>query len=255
MHGPIGLRGPVYIESCGVIVCRGDVYRVDAAMREMVDPWPAGQQLGGEVELRRLHYEGWGLHPRETVELCRGVMSRPGAEVSLVYAHRGHRCQWKTPLLQSLLAMLGPGVRVHGLQVEQDHLPLDLVLLGVATLAGCERCMIVKDNAIRVGAAEVVAASTTQYLVLSRESGSWAIERIVMAEEGPAYPSPLPELSLDEFLANEERGLDSLSLTSRTAAGCLGVMELVRVGRKEGVLDANAGWVASNCERGGVGNA
>jgi hypothetical protein len=262
MHGNIRLPGPVYIESGGVIVCRGDVRRVDPAMREMVDVWPADQQLGGRERLRGLHYQGWGLHSRETVELCRGVMSRPGAEVSLVYTHRGHRCQWKTPLLQSLLAMLGPGVRVHGLQVEQKHLPLDLVLFGVATLATCERCIIVKDNAIRVGTEEVVTASATQYLVLSRASGSWVIEEILMDEEGPDCPSTLAALSLDEFLADGDRGMDSLSLISRTAKGCLGVITLVRVGRKEGALESAAGanrlaggTVASRSEHGGVGNA
>jgi hypothetical protein len=279
MHGNIRLPGRVYIESCGVIVCRGDVNRVDPAMREMVDVLPAGQQLGDRERLQRLHYKGWGLHSRETVELCRGIMSKPGPEVSLVYTHRGNPYQWKTPLLQSLLAMLGPQVRAHGLQVEQDHLPLDLVLFGVATLATCERCIIVKDNAIRVGAEEVVAASATQYLVLARGSGSWAIEGIVMDEEVPPCPCTIVALSLDEFLADGDHGMDSLSLTSRTATGCLGVIKLVRVGRKQGVLEspacdsgsagetiaagdprgrrssANASRVASGFGRVGVGNA
>lgn len=278
MQRNIRLPGRIFIDSCGVIVCHGDVHLVDPAMREMVDVWPADQQLEDREGLQRLHYKGWGLHSRETIALCRDIMSRSGSDVSLVYTHRGNRFQWRTPLLQSLLAMLGPRVGVHGLQVDQDRLPLDLVLFGVATLAKYECCMIVKDNAIRVGAEEVVATSTTQYLVLSRESGSWAIEGIALDEEKPAYPSPIPELSLDEFLANGERGLDSLSLTSRTAAGCLGVMELVRVGRKKGVesaagesglagrivaagtagartSSANASWVVSSCERGGVGNA
>jgi hypothetical protein len=225
--GNIRLPGPVYIESCGVIICRGDVHRVGPAMREMVDVWPLGQQLGDRERLRALHYEGWGLHSRETVELCRGVMSRPGF-VCLIYTHRRHRCQWKTPLLQSLLAMLGPAVRAHGVQVEQDYLPLDLVLFGVATLASCERCLIGKDNAIRVGAEEVVAASTTQYLVLSRESGPRAIEEIVTDEKNPAPSSTIAALTLEEFLADGDRGTDSLSLISRTANGCLGVMKLVR---------------------------
>jgi hypothetical protein len=228
MHGNIRLPGPVYIESCGVIVCRGDVHRVDPARRKMVDVWPGDQQLAAQETLRVLHYEGWGLHSREAVVLSRGVMSRPGCDVSLVYTHRGHRCQWKTPLLQSLLAMLKPGVRAYGLQAEQDNLPLDLVLFGVGTLARCERCLILKDNAIRVGGEEAVAASTTQYLVLSRGSGSWTIEGIVMDEEVPACQSTIAALSLDEFLADGDRGMGSLSLTSRTANGCLGVMKLVR---------------------------
>jgi hypothetical protein len=279
MHGTITLPGRVFIESCGAIVCHGDVLRVGPAMREMVDVWPAGQQPGDRERLQRLHYKGWGLHSRETVELCRGIMSRPGSDVSLVYAHRGNHYEWKTPLLQSLLAMLGPRVGMHGLQVEQDHLPLDLVLFGVATLSTCERCIIVKDNAIRVGAEEVVASSTTQYLVLSTGSGSWAIEGIVMDEEDPACRATIAVLSLDEFLADGHHGIDSLSLTSRTANGCLGVIKLVRVGRKQGVLEspacasglavgtvaagdprarrssASAGRVASRFEHGGVGNA
>ena len=278
MHGNIRLPGRVYIESCGVIVCRGNVQRVEPAMREMVDVWPGGEQLGVGESLRRLQYEGCGLHSRETVELCGGVMSRTGSDVSLVYTHRGHRYQWKTPLLQSLLAMLGAGVRVHGLQAEQEHLPLDLVLFGVATLARCEGCIIVKDNAIRVGE-EVGAASTTQYLVLSRRTGSWAIERIVMDEEDPACPSKMAALSLDEFLADGDRGMASLSLTSRTATGCLGVMRLVRVGRNAGMFEpaagesgspggtvamgspgarrssASGGWVTARAEHGGAGNA
>jgi hypothetical protein len=279
MRGNIRLPGRVFIESCGLIVCPGDVYRVGPAMREMVDVWPTGPPLGNRENLQRLHYKGCGLHFRETVELCRGIMSRPGSDVSLVYTHRGSHYQWKTPLLQSLLAMLGPRVVAHGLQVEQDHLPLDLVLFGVATLARCELCIIVKDNAIRVGAEEVMPESTTQYLVLSTGSGSWAIEGIVLDEEDPACPSTIAVLSLDEFLADGDHGMDSLSLTNRTATGCLGVIKLVRVGRKQGALEspicesglaggtvaagdpgaqrpsANASRVASVFEHGGVGNA
>jgi hypothetical protein len=231
MHGSISLPGPVYIESRGVLVCRGRVQLVDPAVQDMVDVWPERPELGDRARLRALHYDGWGLHARETVELCRRILSRPGADVSLVYTHRGHRCQWKTPLLQSLLARLGPAVQAHGLQVQQDHLPLDVVLLGVATLVRCERCLIVKDNAVRVGDEEAVAVSTMPYLVLSRGRGPWAVQRILMSDSDPALRSPIPALSLDEFLADGDRGMDSLSLTSRTEAGCVGVIKVVRVGR------------------------
>lgn len=260
MHGNITLPGAVYIASCGVIVCRGDVDRVDPAMRGRVAAWPASQQLGDQETLRWLHYEDCGLHSREAVELCRGSISRPGSNMSLVYTHRGHRYEWQTPLLQSLLATLEPGVRAYGFQADQDHFPFDLVLFGVATLASCERCIIVKDNAIRVGTEEVVASSTMQYLVLSRESGSWEIERIVMGEEDPACQSTNAALSLDDFLADEDCRMDSLFLTGRTATGCRGVMKLGRIGRKDGVLESVAGEsglageaVASRHE--GVGNA
>jgi hypothetical protein len=228
MPRAIRFSGPVYIETCGAIVCRGHVRPVDAAAWDRAGVWPAGQRLRDRERLCSLHYGAWDLHSKETVELGRSVMSRSRSDVSLVYTHRGHRCQWQTPLLQSLLAILGPGLRAHGLQVEQDHLPLDVVLFGVATLATHECCLIVKDNAIRVGLEEVVAASTTQFLALSRRTGAWAIERIVLHEDTPADRSMNAPLSLDEFLADGERGTESLSLTGRTVSGCVGVIDVVR---------------------------
>jgi hypothetical protein len=226
----VRLPGPVYIETCGKIVCRGDVRRVDPAAWERAGVWPAGQRLEDRERLRSLHYDPWHLHSKETVELARRLMSRSGSDLSLVYAHRGHRRQWRTPLLQSLLALLDPGVRAHGLQVEQEDLPWDLVLFGIATLASHECCLIVKDNAIRVGAEEVVAASTTQFLTLSKRTGAWAVQRIVLDDDNSADPSMSAALSLDDFLADAERETKSLSLTGRTVSGCVGMMDLVRCG-------------------------
>ena len=114
----------------------------------------------------------------------------PASNVALVYAHRGHRCQWKTPLLQSLLAKLGPRLQAHGLRVDQAHLPFDLILLAVATLGACDRCLIVKDNAIRLGTTDVVPVNTVQYLVLSRSTGVWAVEGIFITDDVSYFSVP-----------------------------------------------------------------
>jgi hypothetical protein len=228
MRGNIRLPELVFIESCGVIECEGQVQPVSPAMVKRLNIWPADQDLEHQVRLQWLHHGRWELHSRETVELCQAIMSRANSKVSLVYAHRSHRCEWKTPLLQSLLAQLGPGVQAHGLQVDQDYLPLDLVLFGVASIADFQCCMILKDNTIRVGAEEVVEVSTLQYLVLSRGCGSWTIDGIVIDDEELASSSTTAALSLDGFLAAGERGMDSVALTGRMANGCLGVLRLVR---------------------------
>ena len=240
MGGTIRLPGPVYIEECGLLPCRGDVYRLEQASRERVEVWPPGKQFGDRDSLRLLHYEGRGLHSRETVALCRRVLARTGTALSLVYAHRGYRYEWKTPLLQSLLAMLGPGVHAHGLRVEQDDLPLDLVLLAIGTLDRCERCLIVQDNTPRVGAEEVVAASTMPYLALSTQPGRWAIEAIVVGDDIGDRSSPVPTLTLDQFLTSGNAGTGSLSLTTRTAAGCLSLLRLARPGRRAVALQSEA---------------
>ena len=41
MERHVGMPGPVYIESCGMIMSRGEVQRIDPPMRGKVDAWCA----------------------------------------------------------------------------------------------------------------------------------------------------------------------------------------------------------------------
>jgi hypothetical protein len=108
MHRSITLPGPVCIESSGILFPRGEVQRVDPTMHGLIDAWPGQQPTDDPGELQALHYSRGALHSKETVELCRRLLWRglqtapqqgPASNVALIYAHRGHRCQWKTPLL------------------------------------------------------------------------------------------------------------------------------------------------------------
>ena len=280
MHRYITLPGPVYIESGGILFSRGDVQRVDPTMHDKIDVWSGQQQSDDPAKLQALHYSGRTLHSSETVDLCRRLATAgPASNVALVYAHRGHRCQWKTPLLQSLLAKLGPGLQVHGLRVDQAHLPLDVILLAVATLGGCDRCLIVKDNSIRLGTTDVVPVNTVQYLVLSRSTGVWAVEGIVINDDVPDFPSLMAPPSLDTLWTDPYRDADSLSLASTMTNACLGIINLVRVKQSDAFVEsgisqstlvgspvafvpagaepsrAYGDWLAPLCESEGMGDA
>ena len=114
----------------------------------MIETWSAHRTMVELETLCALEYPGGSPHARETVDLCRRLIgSGPASDVTLLYVHRGHHCQCKTPLLQTLLVNLPPQLQVHGLRVEQEQLPLDTVLFAIGVLERCDRCVIVKDNA------------------------------------------------------------------------------------------------------------
>jgi hypothetical protein len=239
MHRSITLPGPVYIESGGILFSRGEVRRIDPTMHGLIDAWPDDQQTDDPGELQALHYSGGTLHSKETVDLCcRLATAGPASNIALIYAHRGHRCQWKTPLLQGLLAKLGPLLQVQGLRVDQAHLPFDLILLAVATLGECDRCIIIKDNAIRLGTTDVVPVNTVQYLVLSTATGVWAVEGIFITDDVLAFPSQIAPPSLDSLWTDPHRDAGSLSLASPMANACVGILNLVRVKQSKDIGDA-----------------
>jgi hypothetical protein len=230
MQCRIPLPGSLYIETAGRIVSRGKVARLDPTLRNTIDTWSAHRQINDPTRLHTLTYPGRSLHSGGIVDLCRRLaMSRPASKVTFVYAHRGYHCNCKTPLLQSLLAKLPPGLQVHGLRVEQDHLPLDVVLLGAATLGHSDCCFIVKDNAIRLGTTEVVPMNSAQYLVLSRSPGPWAIDDILLMDDNQAFPFQMPAIPLESFVAAPHRHADSLSLVSRMTTGRQGIIKIRRV--------------------------
>jgi hypothetical protein len=288
MHRSITLPGPVYTESGGVLVSRGEVQRVDPTMHDRIDAWPGPQPTDAPGEFQALHYSGGTLHSKETEDLCRRLLwcglqtppqQGPASKVALVYAHRGDRCQWKTPLLQSLLAKLGPLLQVHGLRVDQALLPFDVILLAVATLSACDRCIIIKDNAIRLGTTDVVPVNTVQYLLLSRSTAVWAVESIVITDDVLAFPSSMAFPSLDTLWTDRPRNADSLPLASPMLNGGVGILHLVRVRQSDAWVKpalspstlvkplvpsaperaeastAYGDWLAPTCEREGIGDA
>jgi hypothetical protein len=280
MRRSITLSGPVCIESVGILFSRGEVHRVDPTMHDRIDAWPGDQPIDDPGELQALHYSGGMLHSKEMVDLCRRfATAAPASKIALVYAHRGHRCQWKTPLLQSLLAKLGPRLQAHGLRVDHAHLPFDLILVAVATLGDCDRCIILKDNAIRLGTTDVVPVNTVQYLLLSKSIGLWAVEGIVITDDVLAFPSMMAPPSLDTLWTDPHRHTDSLSLASPMTNAGVGILHLVRVRQSDALVKsalspstlvglpatsaferaqasaAYGDWLAPTCEREGIGDA
>lgn len=233
MRRELAMSGPVHIESRGMILARGEVAGIDASTREMIDAWTAYHPIKDPEQLRTLHYAECRLHSAETVELCRRLVSEQPGKVLFLYAHRGHQLQCKTPVLQSLLAKLPNCMQVHGLRVEQDDLPFELVLFGLAALKECDRCIIVKDNAIRLGTREVMSKSQTKYLVLSRSTGSWLIDRISIHDDENDIPSGRTIQSLNTFLTNEMMEGDSISLACRMTKAGFGIINLVCSREKE----------------------
>jgi hypothetical protein len=273
MPRDIAMPGPVYIESCGMISTRGEVQPVRPGVHAMIDTWLAHQQSVDLERLRVLHYSGGSSHSKETVNLCRRlVMSDPESTVTLIYAHRGHHAPCKTPLLQSLLARLSPHLQVHGMRVERPDIPLDILLAGIGALCSCERCLIIKDNAVRLGTTDVASVNSIQYLVLSRTYGSWAIENIVIHEEDGFAP-PTQSISLDSFVSDSRRDVDALCLASQTTRSFLGIVQIVRARRTSSIgssgehltaalvstkattSDATLDWRVADTTQEGVANA
>jgi hypothetical protein len=229
MHRDPAMLGPVYVETSGTILVRGEVRSADALIHGLIDTWSAHQRVLDRERLQVLHYSNGSPHSVEIVDLCRRlVLSSTNSPLTLIYVHRGHHCQCKTPLLQALLSQLASPLQVHGLRAEQNDLPLDAILLAVAALSQHGRCIIVKDNAIRLGTADVMPGSTIQYLVLSRSSGPWTITDILIDDEDCQFSPRLPSLSLREFLSDCNHAGDCLSLTARTTCSTTGSIHLVR---------------------------
>jgi hypothetical protein len=251
MHSYVTLTHPVYIERCGTILSRGEVQRVRAEAHSLIETWSAHRPTVEWDELCALEYPGGSPHARETIELCRRLATPgPGSDVTLVYVHRGHQCPCKTPLLQTLLAALAPCLHVHGLRVEQEQLPLDTVLFAVAALQSCDRCVIVKDNAVRLGTTEVAPLNTIQCLVLSRSSGPWAIDSIVIEDRDPAFLARRGMGFLDTFSTETYRAAEVLSLASRATSGRLGIITIARTGASNRL----AGWPPARKRSNGPGS-
>jgi hypothetical protein len=232
MHRHLPMRGPVFIESFGVIFTRGAVEWVEPATRRSIDEWPDREPTIEPAPLHVLRYPGGGLHSPDTVALCRRLAaSDPGGDVTLIYAHRSSRYQQRTPLLQSLLAALRGRLRVHGIRVEHGSLPLDPVLLAIAALRECHRCLVIKDNAIRVDGSVLRPVTSIQYLVLSRATGSWKIDGIVFTDAAASLTRATDPDSLDAFLLGSSRDAESLSLSSPLTHGGVGLVNISRVSR------------------------
>jgi hypothetical protein len=116
---------------------------------------------------------------------------------------------------------------------------LDLLLAGIGALGTCERCIIIKDNAVRLGTTDVTSVNTIQFLVLSRKRGSWAVENIVIDEEDGFTPTT-PSVSLDVFVTDSRRDVDALCLTSRTTRSCPAIIHIVRARRTNSVRSSGA---------------
>jgi hypothetical protein len=229
MHRYLPTPGPVYVETAGTILVRGALRSVDAAVHGLIDTWSDHCRVLDRERLQALHYSNGSPHSVEIVDLCRRlVMSSANSPLTLIYVHRGHHCQCKTPLLQTLLAQLALPMQVHGLRAEQDDLPLDAILFAVAALSQGGRCIIVKDNAIRLGTTDVVPDNTIQYLVLSRSEGPWTITDILINDGDCQFSRRIPSLSLREFLSDGSHAGDCLSLIAQTTCSTTGSIHLVR---------------------------
>jgi hypothetical protein len=206
------------------------VEEIRPAMHVMIDTWLACRKSADLDRLQALHYSDGSQHASVVVNLCQRLVSAVGESSStLIYAHRGHCAPSKTPLLQNLLAQLSPNLQVQGLRVEDQDMPLDIVLSGIAALCDCDRCVIIKDSAVRLGTSGVLATNTIQYLVLSRSTGSWVIDDIVIPDAQAVLP--MPSHSLDRFLADPPPDVDSLWLISRTTRSWTECIHVARVQR------------------------
>jgi hypothetical protein len=226
MGHDIDIPKPIYIETCGKITSRGEVRSFDPEMHSVIEALYPSPTTDIQGHVRELHYSGGAQHSREVVNLCRRLLGGPEPDVTLIYVHRGHQRQFKTPLLQLLLPSLAPGIRVHGLRVEQAKIPLDVVLFGMASLGERDRCLIIKDNAIRFGKEDVLAEVEIPYLVLSRATGPWAIENVRLLDEDSVFDASMLDF-LDDFSTEHYHCGESLSLASRTTNNRLGIIDIV----------------------------
>ena len=72
MGETIRLPGPVYIEECGLLPCRGDMPRLEPARRERIEVWPPGKRCDRPSHRVLLGPASWPCRRRQRMSVWLG---------------------------------------------------------------------------------------------------------------------------------------------------------------------------------------
>lgn len=141
------------------------------------------------------------VHERAVIELCRGfALGRPTEDVALVYVHRGYQPRFRTPILLALLAEIPSFASVQSVRAPTQDLPLEALLLALASIAGARSCLVIDDRSQRLAPAGTKPdpqESGVRHLSLSRGNGRYRLVRI--ASEAAERPQLCPIAVSDAF--------------------------------------------------------
>ncbi|MER9408709.1 MULTISPECIES: hypothetical protein [unclassified Mesorhizobium] len=166
----IGKVGPDYYVVEGAISVAASVRPLDAAERRQVALWLDLNQVSHNVDLQTVVFENAAPHAGALQPLLADIRARlGGSDLSILYLHRGHQLDTRSPILQWLLPLVGGTGPVFALRVDDEIARQDATTMARALLHRHGRVLVLTDETRRLGPHEAAAPVIT-YTVLVKGS-------------------------------------------------------------------------------------
>jgi hypothetical protein len=187
------------------IVANANISRIDADARRLASDWIAHHPCSNvsscghgalaefpATELMELTFAGGQVpFPPQVARTYRAFTKGvAGQDLCLLYLHRGHSVESKTPILQKLLYLLDHRGPVHALRSQTSEIAAADLAFAAAILVTHRYCLLIHDPNERLGRVETMPTGSRSFTML-------LLRRCGEAAEQPAYlalPSnnPLP---------------------------------------------------------------
>lgn len=164
----IGKVGSDYdVVESGVISVAASVRSLDAAERRQVALWLDLNQVSHSVDLQAVIFDSASLHAGALQPMLADIRSRVGGpDLSILYLHRGHQLDTRSPILQWLLPLIGGTGPVFALRVDDEIARQDAMIMAQALLQRNRRVLVLTDETRRL-CPHKTAAPVITYTVLA----------------------------------------------------------------------------------------
>lgn len=151
-----------------VISVAAQVQPIDASWHGQISFWRALNQVADNVDLQRVAFDDMALHDASLQKILADIRARLGGpDPAILYLHRGHQPDTRSPILQHLIPLIGAGGPIFALRVEDDRARQDAMTMAHALLNEHGQVLVLTDEIRRLGRKEKIVSGLT-YEVLSK---------------------------------------------------------------------------------------
>ncbi|WP_139187143.1 hypothetical protein [Rhizobium mongolense] len=113
-------------------------------------------------------------------------------ELAVLYLHRGHQLDIRSPILQWLLNLLDLNRNVFAIRVEDERAAADALSMACALLGTHSNVLVLKDDLERIGLRDGRVSNEVGYTVLARDRRDVPTLR---ESPAPSLPTHVREMS------------------------------------------------------------
>lgn len=152
----------------GTISVASKVRSLDAAERRQVALWQDLNEVAQSVDLQTVVFENAAPHSGVLQPLLAAIRARlGGANPPILYLHRGHQLDTRSPILQRLLPLVGVSGLVFALRIDGETARQNAMTMARALLH-CHGLVVVLTDEIRRLGPQKAVVPVINYTVLAR---------------------------------------------------------------------------------------